>query len=52
MLATLLCLCAPFSHAQADEIPWVQVAKDKKSFTLEPSSNTSVWTEENVENII
>jgi hypothetical protein len=38
MLATLLCLCATFSFAQADEMPWVQVAKDKKSFTLEPSS--------------
>ena len=36
MLATLL-MCATFSHAKADEMPWVQVAKDKKSFILEPS---------------
>jgi hypothetical protein len=37
MLATLLCLSATLSYAQADEMPWVQVAKDKKSFVLEPS---------------
>ena len=37
MLATLLCLCATFGHAQADDMPWVQVARDKKGFVLEPS---------------
>ncbi len=37
MLATLLCVCAAFGHTQADEMPWVQVAKDKRSFALEPS---------------
>ncbi len=37
MLATLLCVCANFSQTQTDEMPWLQVAKDKKSFTLDPS---------------
>lgn len=37
MLVTLLCLCATLCHAQADDMPFVQVAKDKKSFTLDPS---------------
>ncbi len=37
MLATLLCLCVTFRDAQADEMPGVQVAKDKKSFALEQS---------------
>jgi len=37
MFATLLCLCTTFSHAQADDMPFVQVAKDKNSFTLDPS---------------
>ncbi len=37
MLATLLCVCANFSQAQTDEMPWLQVAKDKKSFTIDPS---------------
>ena len=37
MLSTLLCVCAAFSQTQADEMPWVQVAKDKKGFVLEPS---------------
>ena len=40
MLATLLCVCATLSHAQADEMPWVQVAKDKKSFVLAPSGKS------------
>jgi hypothetical protein len=35
MLAILLCVCATLSHTQADEMPWVQVAKDKKSFVVE-----------------
>ena len=38
MLATLLCLCATVGQTQANEMPWVHVAKDKKSFGLEPSS--------------
>jgi hypothetical protein len=37
MLATVLCLCATSGHAQADDMPFVQVAKDKKSFILDPS---------------
>ena len=37
MLATVLCLCATFCHAQADDMPFVQVAKDKKAFVLDPS---------------
>ena len=37
MLATLLCVCASFTPVQVDEMPWVQVSKDKKSFALEPS---------------
>jgi hypothetical protein len=37
MVVTLLCLCAALCHAQADDMPFVQVAKDKKSFTLDPS---------------
>ena len=40
MLATLLCVCATFSNAQADEMPWVQVAKDKKTFALESSGKS------------
>jgi hypothetical protein len=33
-----LALCWLFSsHTQADDMPWVQVAKDKTSFTLDPS---------------
>lgn len=35
MLATLLCVCAAFSHSQADEMPWIVVAKDKKSFVAD-----------------
>ena len=37
MLATLLCMCASFTPVQAEEMPWVQVAKDMKEFVLEPS---------------
>jgi hypothetical protein len=37
MLATLLCICANFGQPQANEMPWAIVAKDKKSFVLEPS---------------
>jgi hypothetical protein len=42
MLATLLGVCASLCQAQADELPRVQVAKDKKSFTLEPSGKPFV----------
>lgn len=37
MLATILCLCATLGQPQADEMPWVVVARDKKSFALEPT---------------
>jgi hypothetical protein len=37
MLATVLCLSATFCPALADDMPFVQVAKDKKSFILDPS---------------
>jgi len=37
MLATILCFCAACSHAQADDMPWVQVATGKKSFVVELS---------------
>jgi Cellulase (glycosyl hydrolase family 5) len=37
LLATLLCVCATFSQAQSDEMPWLQVAKDNKSFAFGPS---------------
>src|SRR4051812_30541216 len=37
MLATLLCVSAILGQPQADEMPWVQVAKDKKTFALDPS---------------
>src|ERR1700722_4914421 len=39
MLATVLCVCATFSQP-ADEMPWVVVAKDKKSFVQETSSKS------------
>src|SRR5262245_22657427 len=37
MLATVLWLCTTSCHAQADGMPFVQVAKDKNSFILDPS---------------
>jgi hypothetical protein len=37
MLATVLCLCAPLWHVQAEDMPFVQVAKDKEAFVLDPS---------------
>ena len=37
MLATILCVCAAVGQPQANEMPWVQVAKGKKSFVLQPS---------------
>ena len=37
MLATLLCRCATVCQAQTAGVPSVQVAKDKKAFTLSPS---------------
>lgn len=37
MLATLLCCCAVVGQPQTDELHWIVVAKDKKSFVLEPS---------------
>src|SRR5262245_8872446 len=37
MLATLVYLCAILCSAQGDDMPWVQVAKDRKSFVLDPS---------------
>jgi len=42
MLATLLCVGVTFSYTQADEMPWVAVAKDKKGFALEPSKRPFV----------
>ena len=42
MLATLLCVCATFSHAQADGMPWVQVAKDKTGFIHDQSGKPFV----------
>ena len=41
MLATLLCACTVLGQPQA-EMPWVVVAKDKKSFALEPSGKPFV----------
>jgi Cellulase (glycosyl hydrolase family 5) len=37
LLATLLCLVSCYRHALADEMPWVQVGLNKKSFALQPS---------------
>ena len=37
MLATFLCVSAILGQPQADKMPWVQVANNKKSFALEPS---------------
>src|SRR5436190_11298687 len=37
MLATILCMCATLGQPQVNELPWVVVAKDKKSFALEPT---------------
>ena len=36
MLATPFCLCATVCQAQTAGVPSVQVAKDKKAFTLSP----------------
>jgi len=36
LLICAFCCASQFSHAQ--DMPWVQVAKDKKTFVLEPSS--------------
>jgi hypothetical protein len=41
LLATLLCLCA-IGKAQADDMPFVQIARDKKSFLLAPSGKPFV----------
>src|ERR671933_550047 len=42
VLAVFLpCLAWPLS-ARADEMPWVQVAKDKKGFVLDPSGRPFV----------
>jgi hypothetical protein len=38
MITTLLCLSAAIAPAQSNDMPWVKVAKDNKSFILEPSS--------------
>ena len=39
--ATAICLVLPLGvptvWAEPDELPWVQVAKDKKGFVLDPS---------------
>jgi hypothetical protein len=40
MLPALLWFCAALGQPQADDMPWVQVGKDKKSFVLEPSGKT------------
>src|SRR5262249_19111524 len=37
MLATVLCPSATFCPAQADDRPFVQVARDKKACVLDPS---------------
>ncbi len=42
MLAILLCVCVSLGQPQADEMPSVVVAKDKKSFVLEPSGKPFV----------
>jgi hypothetical protein len=33
---SLLILTVPTAQAKPDEMPWVQVAKDKKGFVLDP----------------
>jgi hypothetical protein len=42
MLATLLGVCATFSTAQANEMPWIAASKDKNGFVLEPSGKPFV----------
>jgi hypothetical protein len=42
MLATILCLYASFGQTQADDMLFVQVARDNKAFVLEPSGKAFV----------
>jgi hypothetical protein len=35
--AVVICVCAALSQARVEEMPWVQVTRDGKSFCLEPS---------------